>query len=126
RDGVLARGSVLYREVFAGRLFFFFGYRQHPTLHSFPTRRSSDLDAGAEVGRIVENDRGRARARTAGRRAVEVAGQDSAVVVVGQDVGADVGSRGAGMELVAGGVRIADRAPGEAGQGARGDVEARA
>src|SRR5438034_7310604 len=34
-------------------LFFFYGYGHHRDLHSFPTRRSSDLDAPARLARLV-------------------------------------------------------------------------
>src|SRR5205085_1570073 len=63
------------------------------------------------------------RARTAGRRAVEVAGQNGAVVVVGLDVAEGVVGRGGRMELGAGGLRVADRAPGEAVESGRADRE---
>src|SRR5438034_2405036 len=51
----LSHTSILYSF-----LFFFQGYGDHRDLHSFPTRRSSDLRAGAEMARRGgATDRGR-------------------------------------------------------------------
>src|SRR5205085_9928350 len=70
-EGEVARASVLDREVVAGRRHRVVGDRQVATALCLVAGGVDRGAAGAEVGRIVEDDRSRARARTAGRRAVE-------------------------------------------------------
>src|SRR5262249_60649747 len=53
-DSPLSSDSASRRSIFL--TFFFKSYADHPHLHSFPTRRSSDLDGpgpGARMARIV-------------------------------------------------------------------------
>src|SRR5437016_12178620 len=54
----------------AFHFFFFYGYVAHRDLHSFPTRRSSDLrDSGAGTGRVIAPvDGNRIAVGGAGRR----------------------------------------------------------